>query len=208
MTTGPARRLPAPRPALRKAADAGHHPAAGPSVSPPVAEDPVPEAPEVEPSDSAPARPPGPTHSAAATAFWDALQSDAAAALQRNGTAAAKDGSAGADGEPRSGSSEELATKSSAKKPSEPKKPSAKKHPEPKRSSAKKSSAKKKFQGATSDVLRKDRPEQDLLLGKQANLEVRVPKRLRKAATAQAERHGTTLDNVVTGLLAGWVDGS
>lgn len=193
MTTGPARRLPAPRPALRKAADAEHHPAAGPSVGPEVAEDLGSGAPEVEASDAAPARPSGQPQSAAATAFWDALQSDAAAALQRNGAATGTDVAAG---EPSDGSQERPPRKSGAKKP-----PSQK-------SSGKKPSAKKKFQGATSDVLRKDKPEQDLLLGKQVSLEVRVPKRLRKAATAQAERHGTTLDNVVTGLLAGWVDGS
>lgn len=173
MTAGAARRLPAPRPALRKAADAEHHPAAGPSTGPQSAGEPVVDAAEVETPGAPPARPSGQQQSAAATAFWDALQSDAAAALQRNGGSGSADDGAG--------------------------KPKGK---------PKKSSAKKKFQGATSDVLRKDKPEQDLLLGKQVTLEVKVPKRLRKAATAQAERHGTTLDNVVTGLLAGWVDGS
>lgn len=65
------------------------------------------------------------------------------------------------------------------------------------------------FQGATSDVMRHPEPrERDVLLGKQADLTVRIPKRLRKAARAQAERRGTTVDDVVTGLLAGWVDGS
>ena len=67
----------------------------------------------------------------------------------------------------------------------------------------------KKFRGATSDVLRPaPDPDRDLLLGKQVTLEVQVPKRLRKAARAQAGRHNTDLDAVVTGLLAGWVDGS
>lgn len=67
----------------------------------------------------------------------------------------------------------------------------------------------KKFTGATSDVLRPaPDPDRDLLLGKLVTIEVSVPKRLRKAARTQAEHHGTTLDAVVTGLLAGWVDGS
>ncbi len=175
MTTGAASRLPAPRPALRKADDAEHHPAAGPSTVSHVA-----AAPEPAPAEAEPARPSGPAQSAAATAFWDALQSDAAAALQRNG-----------------GSGNGGSGKGDAGGKAKGKKASGKKPP-----------TKKKFQGATSDVLRKDRPEQDLLMGKQVTLEVKVPKRLRKAATAQAERHGTTLDNVVTGLLAGWVDGS
>lgn len=178
MTAGPARRLPAPRPALRKAADAEHHPAAGPSTGSHPAQDPAADPAELTAPGTAPARPSGQQQSAAATAFWDALQSDAAAALARNGS-----GGAG-----RADSADPTDDKPKQK--------------------SKKASAKKKFQGATSDVLRKDKPEHDLLLGKQVTLEVKVPKRLRKAATAQAERHGTSLDNVVTGLLAGWVDGS
>lgn len=78
-----------------------------------------------------------------------------------------------------------------------------------KKGKAAKRSTGRKFQGATSDVLRHPEPrERDILLGKQVTLQVQVPKRLRKAARAQAERQGTTIDEVVTGLLAGWVDGS
>lgn len=77
------------------------------------------------------------------------------------------------------------------------------------RAAAKGKGAGRKFRGATSDVLRHPEPrERDILLGKQVSLQVQVPKRLRKAARAQAQRQGTTIDEVVTGLLAGWVDGS
>lgn len=70
-------------------------------------------------------------------------------------------------------------------------------------------SRKKAFRGATSDVLRPVAdPARELVSGKVVRLQVQIPKRLRKAALAQAERTGTPLDDVVTGLLAGWVDGS
>jgi type IV secretory pathway VirB10-like protein len=106
------------------------------------------------------------------------------------------------------------ADRSSATATTEPPAPPKKGDKKGKRKAAKKQhqeaeTPKRMFQGATSDVMRHPEPrDRDVLMGKQADLTVRIPKRLRTAARAQAERRGTTVDDVVTGLLAGWVDGS
>ncbi len=47
----------------------------------------------------------------------------------------------------------------------------------------------------------------DLMSGKTIELEVHVPKKLRKAAKAEAKARGLDLDAVVTELLHGWVTG-
>lgn len=64
----------------------------------------------------------------------------------------------------------------------------------------------KRFHGNTADVLRARRTTHDLLLGAEGVLEVKVPKRLRKAARLEAETHGLTIDQVVTRLLADWLE--
>lgn len=64
----------------------------------------------------------------------------------------------------------------------------------------------KRFHGNTSDVLRAQRTTNDLLLGAEGVMEVRVPKRLRKAARLEAESRGLTIDKVVTRLLADWIE--
>ena len=77
----------------------------------------------------------------------------------------------------------------------------------------------RKFSGSTSDHLRpevenepdasapapKATRKPDLMKGKTAELDVRVPKALRKAARARAKAEGLDLDTVVIDLLHEWV---
>jgi hypothetical protein len=79
------------------------------------------------------------------------------------------------------------------------------------------------FAGATSDHLRPEAvaaaadtarkknkqpwTDVDLMRGKTVDLEVRVPKRLRKAAKDEAKRRGLDLDAVTTELLHRWLTG-
>ncbi|MBI1378098.1 MAG: hypothetical protein GC157_11545 [Frankiales bacterium] len=68
------------------------------------------------------------------------------------------------------------------------------------------------FHGSTSDHLRATpaepaprRPDADLLAGKLVELDVQVPKALRKAARAEAKRRGLDVDTVVIDLLHAWL---
>jgi hypothetical protein len=63
-----------------------------------------------------------------------------------------------------------------------------------------------RFHGNTSDVLRAQQTTHDLLRGAEGILEVKVPKRLRRAVRLEAENRGLTVDKVVIRLLADWIE--
>jgi hypothetical protein len=174
---------PTPRPALRKADDATVHPAA-----PRPARRRAP-APTPAPLETAAADPAVTTATGAAATAADAAGSAGGA------TTAAKSGS-------KSGSASR-----------------AKSTTKPAGKSATKPAKDRAFRGSTSDHLRPSsaapaaqaRPKMKelaaLLDGKPVDLDVRVPKNLRKAARSQAKKRGLDLDAVTTELLYGWITG-
>lgn len=186
------RRTPPPRPALRKAGDAHLHPAAGiaaPAPAPPAPLVTVPPIPATEPEParkgSRPAVPPVTLPSS----------QDGGKA----GTALATDGPLRASDAPPS------EPEPPAPQPPAPQPPDTEPDPAPKAKKPKRPKADdpvvRPFHGSTSDTIRRHKPA-----GKKVDLDVQVPKPLRKAAREKADRIGLSLDTVVTDLLTVWID--
>jgi hypothetical protein len=208
---------PTPRPALRKADDADVHPAAPrPARSARSAAE--------AGAEPVPSPRPSPERPAAAKSAASTSKSAAGSKSAAPASSPAKGGSstgAAATPQPRPRSATTSATKSArarGPRPVAPVPPVAEKKP-------------RRFSGSTSDHLRpevegepvptpkhgkaKDAKKHsasstkgsDLMKGKSTELDVEVPKALRKAARARAKAKGLDLDTVVIDLLHDWVIG-
>jgi hypothetical protein len=186
---------PAPRRALRKADDAGVHPATT---------RPAPLSPVVGVGELTPvASPVVPDAAAEGGATADAAKAE----KSKNGKASAgkpRGLESAADKKPGSAkpaaAKPAAATRASGDAPT----PAAKKASGAARSTG--AAWDNRFHGNTSDVLRAQHTTNDLLRGAEGILEVKVPKRLRKAVRLEAESRGLTIDKVVTRLLADWIE--
>lgn len=192
---------PAPRRALRKADDAGIHPA----TTRPAPLSPVAGVSELIPGAS-PAIPDPASAGQKATA--DAVTPEKSKNSKASG------------GKPRAlepaADKKPGPAKAAAAKPTETKSAAATKSSADATASAEKKSPgatkstgaiwDNRFHGNTSDVLRAQHTTNDLLRGAEGVMEVKVPKRLRKAVRLEAESHGLTVDQVVTRLLADWIE--
>jgi len=183
---------PTPRPALRKADDADVHPAApSPARSP--------RSPRTPRSATEGPRPTG-------TARTGPRPSRADAVTDTDTGAATGSGSATVSVMPEPGEKQaQRRAKASAVAAAE----AAAAAPEVTPVKARRT---RKFSGATSDHLRVTEPTRpvvapgaELLTGKSAELEVIVPKALKKAARAEAKKRGLDLDTVVIDLLHAWL---
>ncbi len=188
---------PSPRPALRKAEDAEVHPAAPRPVRSPRAR-------KTAASPGPVTSVPGPAAPAAALADPSPA---AAAALDPLMTPPAK--APGKRKRAFSGSTSDHMRMPEAETPPEPahaprskaaKKPAAVAAPEPPRAAEVPADA---TTAATAGA--KARADERLMGGKTVTVELRLPKKLRKAASAEAKARGLDVDAVVADLLYAWV---
>jgi hypothetical protein len=184
---------PTPRPALRKADDADVHPAAPISARSPRSARTPRSATEGPRPTGAARTSPGPARAAVATE----TESDAAATGSGSATVSMMPEAGEKQAQRRAKASAVAAAEAAAATPEAP---------------PTKAPRTRKFSGATSDHLRVTEPARavvapaaELLKGKSAELEVRVPKALKKAARAEAKKRGLDLDTVVIDLLHAWL---